>query len=419
MSDKFSRRDFLKVAGLGLGAMAFKPFDFETEAKIPKSFIFKDNALSSENLGFEIATSYVDRNTLKYTSDLKKPIKLNSLISDSNLQNVDLSPDSLVTNINWIIDPNTKEETSICTLDNNAVVALFASKNMPLYSQVFDLSEENILGTDVLRNHIINIKFHYNNSPLNQESNQYYVCDDFGKLNSVRPNTIDNYQKSPSNVSDHFDVSLSSYSDNEQFIKIANNRVYEVSTSKSSNHLSVFAWESKGFIKVVEFPEAETAFYFDGNRNIPSILCLDNGQIGFVSIDRQAPKFESNKVDISFKIADSRGIISTLVIENPEQKYQLISDFDTNIETEMDVNKINKMLSRSELFNGNPNDILAIFKIRKNRDVILEDTPWLLVYYPDLTGGYKLEELKLPESVTNKFKNKEGPVIVPPETHYS
>ncbi|MBK8821147.1 MAG: twin-arginine translocation signal domain-containing protein [Anaerolineales bacterium] len=30
MKNNFSRRDFLKVAGVGLGAMAFKPFDFET-----------------------------------------------------------------------------------------------------------------------------------------------------------------------------------------------------------------------------------------------------------------------------------------------------------------------------------------------------------------------------------------------------
>src|SRR5258706_1858058 len=415
MTDKphtVSRRDFLKTAGNVLSGLAinrlkipgFDPFD--PNRPIPNSFIFKENALSRENPDFNLSPVYQDHNTLKYTSVLKNPIKLNHIVKYVNPDDLQIDPESLVTGINWIIDPTTSEETSICTLEGGKLIAFFAAKNMPIHNQLFDFGSNKILGSEVLRDHCINIKFLEADETENskaQVSNQYYAYDNF-HLNFINSQIQDFYRRNNNDVQN---ISTSNYED-EQLVTHTNNRVFGLRFvgSHGSYTTSILSWKNNSFIKLTSFPENETAMIFDDNQVFPSVLCLDNGQIGFISLDREFSKFETNKFKMSFKIVDSHGLISKLDIPNPLHKYRWISNFFINIEGETDVKKISSILLNQESFRGDPADILAIFKINKEEHAIGADIPWILIHYPDSTGEYKLEELELPQQVLGLIDSK-------------
>jgi len=412
MTDKLvSRRDFLKTAAITLGGLAINPFrkkDSDPSEIVPESYIFKKDAFSPENLGFELVPSYKDRNTLKYTTVLKEPLKLNEIVKESNL--ADLPTDSPVIEINWIRDPITRQETSICTLENGKFIAFIGSANMVTHGQLFDFPDKN-MSTDVLRDRCINIM--HMNSYQDESGNKriellddYYFYDTFA-LEIINPNLREFHHRYPNDPSDHQNVSTSDHR-NEQFVKSANNRVYGVSVTGSfgTYKTSLLSWDGKHLTKVAEFPENEAAMYFDGDRNFPSVLCLDQGQLGFISLDRESPDFETNKFNMSIKIVDTHGLISKLNIKNPQQKYDLISDFNINIDAEMDEDHITNILSDNKSFKGNLKDVLGVFKIRKNDYSVQRDTAWIVVYRPNVVDEYKIEELEIPKEITDGIYNQ-------------
>ncbi len=419
MTDKLqnvSRRDFLKVAGTVLKGLAinglkipvFDPFD--PNRPIPNSSIFKDGALSNESLGFELTPSYKDRNTLKYTSTLKNPVKLNEIVKYTNPNDIQIDPESVATAVNWIIDPLTQEETSIFTLNDGKLIAFFGSKNTKAENRLFDFGSEKIIGSEVLKDHCVNIKFLDTSDHSNSKQkviDLYYQYDNLN-LNFINSQLLNFYRKDHSRVTN---ISTSGYYD-EQLVRHINNRVFGLRFvgSNGVNTTSLLSWENKHFVRLASFPEYETPRILEGNKYFPSIVCLDNAQIGFMSVDRDSPGFETNKFKMSFKIVDSHGLISKLDIPDPEQKLRLISRFDIFVDSETDTRKINDILSKNESFGGKPDDILAILKINKNESGIPSDVPWILVHYPDSIGEYKLEEIKLSKEIMGLVSSKDYPV---------